>query len=82
MRAGSARGWGGLAENGAGVGGRGIIGGVGDGFVAGVRLAGEFYAEAVRPVLEAEFPGLAYAAALIGAGSEVLGFEHRAVHRS
>jgi Domain of unknown function (DUF4037) len=55
--------------------GGGIIGGVGDGFVSGVRLAGEFYAEAVRPVLEAEFPGLAYAAALIGAGSEVLGFD-------
>ena len=52
-----------------------MIGGVGDGFVPGVRLAGEFYAEAVRPLLEAEFPGLAYAAALIGAGSEVLGFD-------
>ena len=41
----------------------------------GVRLAGEFYAEVVRPLLEAEFPGLPYAAALIGAGSEVLGFD-------
>jgi hypothetical protein len=29
----------------------------------------------VRPPLEAEFPGLGYAAALIGAGSEVLGFD-------
>ena len=55
--------------------GAGIIGGVGGEFVPGVRLAGEFYAEAVRPVLEAEFPGLAYAAALIGPGSEVLGFD-------
>src|SRR5690242_8168647 len=42
---------------------------------AGVRLAGEFFAEVVRPLLEAEFPGLEYAAALIGAGSEVLGFD-------
>jgi hypothetical protein len=27
------------------------------GFVPGVRLAGEFYAEVVRPLLDAEFPG-------------------------
>jgi hypothetical protein len=53
----------------------GIIGGVGGEFVPGLRLAGEFYAEAVRPLLEAEFPGLGYAAALIGPGSEVLGFD-------
>jgi hypothetical protein len=48
---------------------------VGGGFVPGVRLAGEFYSEVIRPLLEAEFPGLPYAAALIGAGSEVLGFD-------
>jgi len=54
--------------------GLGTIGGVG-GFVPGVRLAGEFSAEVVRPLLEAEVPGLGYAAALIGAGSEVLGFD-------
>jgi hypothetical protein len=48
---------------------------VGGGFVPGVRLAGEFYTELVRPLLEAEFPGLPYAAALVGAGSEVLGFD-------
>jgi Domain of unknown function (DUF4037) len=41
----------------------------------GCGWRGEFYAEVVRPLLEAEFPGLAYAAALIGAGSEVLGFD-------
>ena len=41
----------------------------------GLRLAGEFYAEAVRPLLDAEFPGLRYAAALLGPGSEVLGFD-------
>jgi hypothetical protein len=46
-----------------------------DGFVPGLRLAGEFYAEAVRPLLDQAFPGLRYAAALIGAGSEVLGFD-------
>jgi hypothetical protein len=40
-----------------------------------MRLAGEFFAEVVRPLLEAEFAGLGYAAALIGAGSEVLGFD-------
>ena len=46
-----------------------------DRFVPGLRLAGEFYAEAVRPLLDAEFPGLRYAAALLGPGSEVLGFD-------
>ena len=55
--------------------GEGSIGEVGGGFVPGVRLADEFYSEVVRPLLEAEFPGLGYAAALIGAGSEVLGFD-------
>lgn len=44
-------------------------------FVPGVRLAGEFYAEAVRPLLGREFPGLRYAAALLGPGSEVLGLD-------
>jgi hypothetical protein len=48
---------------------------VDDGFVPGLRLAGEFYAEVVRPLLGQAFPGLRYAAALIGAGSEVLGFD-------
>lgn len=41
----------------------------------GLRLAGEFYAGVVRPLLDEAFPGLGYAAALIGAGSEVLGFD-------
>jgi hypothetical protein len=44
-------------------------------FVPGLGLAGEFYAEVVRPLLDEAFPGLEYAAALIGAGSEVLGFD-------
>ena len=52
-----------------------MIGGVAGRFVPGLRLAGEFYAETVRPLLDAEFPGLGYAAALIGPGSEVLGFD-------
>jgi hypothetical protein len=44
-------------------------------FVPGLQLAGLFYAEVVGPLLAAEFPGLEYAAALIGPGSEVLGFD-------
>jgi hypothetical protein len=48
---------------------------VDDGFVPGLRLAGEFYAAVVRPRLDQAFPGLPHAAALIGAGSEVLGFD-------
>jgi hypothetical protein len=44
-------------------------------FIPGLLLAGEFYAEVVRPLLGQEFPGLRYAAALLGPGSEVLGFD-------
>jgi hypothetical protein len=44
-------------------------------FVPGLRLAREFYATCVRPLLESQFPELAYAAALLGPGSEVLGFD-------
>ena len=44
-------------------------------FVGGLRLSGLFYAEAVRPALDAEFPGLAHSAARIGGGSEVLGYD-------
>jgi hypothetical protein len=44
-------------------------------FIPGVELCRRFYWEAVRPVLDAEFPGLRHAAALIGSGSEVLGFD-------
>ena len=44
-------------------------------FIPGLRLAGEFYADAVRPLLDQEFPGLGHAAALLGPGSEVLGFD-------
>lgn len=44
-------------------------------FIPGLKLSELFYHEAVRPLLDAQFPGLAHAAALIGSGSEVLGFD-------
>jgi Domain of unknown function (DUF4037) len=44
-------------------------------FIPGLELARLFYAKQVRPVLERKFPGLPYTAALIGSGSEVLGFD-------
>ena len=44
-------------------------------FIPGLRLSAEFYHEAVAPVLAAEFPDMPYSAALIGSGSEVLGFD-------
>lgn len=44
-------------------------------FVPGLELCRRFYLEAVRPVLAANVPHLPYAAARIGPGSEVLGFD-------
>ncbi|MEI5034038.1 DUF4037 domain-containing protein [Streptomyces sp. S1A(2023)] len=44
-------------------------------FLPGLDLSRILYEEAVRPVLDAEYPGLRYAAARIGSGSEVLGFD-------
>lgn len=44
-------------------------------FIPGIELAKLFYDEAVRPILEKDFPGLIYSAALLGSGSEVLGFD-------
>jgi hypothetical protein len=44
-------------------------------FVPGLDLGRALYAEAVRPIMAAEFPALAYSAALIGPGSEVLGLD-------
>ena len=41
----------------------------------GAGLCQRFYWQAVRPILEAHFPGLPHAAALIDSGSEVLGFD-------
>jgi len=46
-------------------------------FIKGLELSRLFFREAVGPLLEAEFPGLRYAAALLGTGSEVLGFDDR-----
>jgi hypothetical protein len=43
-------------------------------YIPGLRLAREFYAVVVRPLLEEHFP-LPYAAALVGRGSEVVGFD-------
>ena len=44
-------------------------------FIPGLQLSEAFYNEAVRPILDTHFPGLIYSAALIGSGSEVLGFD-------
>jgi hypothetical protein len=44
-------------------------------FVPGLVLAERFYHDAVRPILDANFPGLSHSAGLIGSGSEVLGFD-------
>lgn len=44
-------------------------------FIPGLELARLFYLEAVKPILDNSFPGLRYATALIGSGSEVLGFD-------
>jgi hypothetical protein len=44
-------------------------------FVPGLELARDFYAAVVRPLLHEEFPGLEYAAALLGPGSDVAGFD-------
>lgn len=44
-------------------------------FVQGLELSKAFYLEAVKPIIDADFPSLSYAAGLIGPGSEVLGFD-------
>jgi hypothetical protein len=44
-------------------------------FIKGLELSKQFYAQAVRPLLDEHFTGLAHSAALIGSGSEVLGFD-------
>jgi hypothetical protein len=41
----------------------------------GLELSRRFFFEAVQPILDQRFPDLQYAAALIGYGSEVLGFD-------
>jgi hypothetical protein len=44
-------------------------------FIPGMELAEGFYKDAVKPILDVDFAGLKYSAALIGHGSEVLGFD-------
>jgi hypothetical protein len=44
-------------------------------FVPGLEFSRAFYEEVVRPIVSAAAPKLEYAAALIGPGSEVLGFD-------
>ena len=44
-------------------------------FTPGLPLCADFYHQAVRPILDDAFPGLRHSAALIGPGSEVLGFD-------
>ncbi len=44
-------------------------------FIPGLELSRLFYEEAVRPILEEAYPGLRYAAARVGGGSEALGFD-------
>jgi hypothetical protein len=46
-----------------------------DEFLPGLELSRILYEDAVRPILEGEYPGLRYAAARVGTGSEVLGFD-------
>ncbi|OKJ34511.1 DUF4037 domain-containing protein [Streptomyces sp. CB01580] len=43
--------------------------------VPGLELSRRFHLEAVRPLLEEAAPGIPYSAALLGSGSEVLGFD-------
>ena len=44
-------------------------------FIPGLRLAELFYHEAVGPILSRHYPNLIYSAALLGSGSDVLGYD-------
>jgi Domain of unknown function (DUF4037) len=44
-------------------------------FIPGLELSSAFYTEIVAPILAAAYPQLRYSAALIGYGSEVLGYD-------
>lgn len=45
------------------------------GFISGQELSRRFYEEAVRPVIASQMPGLTHSAALLGYGSDVLGYD-------
>lgn len=45
------------------------------GFISGLDLSEQFYRDAVKPILDANFADIVYSAALIGSGSEVLGLD-------
>jgi hypothetical protein len=44
-------------------------------FIPGRELSRRFYAEAVAPILQRRFPGLPHSAALVGYGSDTIGFD-------
>src|SRR3954454_13546719 len=44
-------------------------------FLPGQELSRLFYEEAVRPILDQHMPGLRHSAALLGYGSDVLGYD-------
>src|SRR5688500_20065688 len=44
-------------------------------FIPGLELSRLFYLEAVKPILDADYSGLRFGAALVGSGSEILGFD-------
>jgi hypothetical protein len=44
-------------------------------FIPGLKLSELYYHEAVRPLLDRSFPGMPHSAALIGYGSDVIGFD-------
>ena len=41
----------------------------------GAAMCARFYAQCIRPIVDAHFPGLPHAAGLLDSGSEVLGFD-------
>jgi len=45
------------------------------GFIPGLQLSKRFYKDAVQPILARHWPRLGHSAALMGSGSEVLGFD-------
>lgn len=43
--------------------------------ISGLELCESFYREAIKPILVSDFPSVQYSAALLGDGSEILGFD-------